>query len=321
MFTLLDLKQAQKSIYQYMACTPQYSWPLLNERVGKTVWVKHENHTLTGAFKIRGGLLHLMRLKTQGFNGGLITATRGNHGQSIALAGRKTGIAVTIIVPVGNSGEKNAAMRALGAELIIHGKDFDEARVKAAELSRSRNLKPVPSFHADLVTGVATYAYEFFTNTPELDKVYVGIGMGSGICALIRTRDLLGLSTKIIGVVSKNAPAMALSIKQGHVVQTDTANTFADGVACRQPDAEAFEIIKNGVDHIVQVSDDEIKSAMRAYYTDTHNLAEGAGAIGLAGMMQDVAAGKNDDHDLLGTILSGGNIDMDIFADIISMKS
>uniref|UniRef100_A0A2A4Z511 Tryptophan synthase beta chain-like PALP domain-containing protein n=1 Tax=OCS116 cluster bacterium TaxID=2030921 RepID=A0A2A4Z511_9PROT len=317
MFTLDCLHKAQAEIYAHMPATAQYSWPLLNERAGKELWIKHENHTPTGAFKVRGGLLYMARLKASGFSGGLVTATRGNHGQSIGLAGKKMGIPVTIVVPEGNSLEKNAAMKALGAELIIHGKDFDEARAHAAHLSKTRNLQSVPSFHPDLVVGVATYAYEFFKNAPDLDKVYVPIGMGSGICGMIRTRDLMGLKTKVIAVISENAPAYALSLEKGEIVQTETANTFADGVACRQPDPMAFEMVKQGADHIVQVSDEEIKAAIRAYYTDTHNVAEGAGAVGLAGLLQEVRNGACDADERLGTVLSGGNIDMDMFKDII----
>lgn len=317
MFSLDCLHKAQAEIYAHMPATPQYSWPLLNERAGKPLWIKHENHTPTGAFKVRGGLLYMARLKAAGFTGGLVTATRGNHGQSIGLAGQKMGIPVTVVVPEGNSLEKNAAMLALGVELIICGKDFDEARVHAAYLSDSRGLKSVPSFHRDLVTGVATYAYEFLKNAPDLDKVYVPIGMGSGICAMMRTRDLMGLKTKVVGVISENAPAYALSLAKGEIVQTETANTFADGVACRQPDPLAFDMVKQGVDHIVQVSDDEIRDAIRAYYTDTHNLAEGAGAVGLAGLLQEVKNGACDADVRLGTVLSGGNIDMDMFKNII----
>lgn len=318
MFSEDCLHKAQTEIYNHMPATPQYSWPLLNERVGQEVWIKHENHTPTGAFKVRGGLLFMARLKASGFDGGLVTATRGNHGQSIGLAGKKMGIPVAIVVPEGNSAEKNAAMKALGAELIIHGADFDEARAHAAHLSATRGLQSVPSFHPDLVVGVATYAYEFFKNAPDLDKVYVPIGMGSGICGMIRTRDIMGLKTKIVAVISENAPAYALSLAKGEIVQTETADTFADGVACRQPDPMAFEVVQKGADHIVQVSDDEIRNAIRAYYTDTHNLAEGAGAVGLAGLTHDVKHGKCEADERLGTVLSGGNIDMDMFSEIIS---
>lgn len=318
MFTLDCLHKAQDEIYAHMPATPQYSWPLLNERIGKEVWIKHENHTPTGAFKVRGGLLYMARLKASGFDGGLVTATRGNHGQSMALASKLMGIPVTIVVPEGNSVEKNKAMEALGAELVVKGADFDEARAHAAHLSETLGLQAVPSFHSDLVIGVATYAYEFFKNAPDLDKVYVPIGMGSGICGMIRTRDLLGLKTKIIAVISENAPAYALSLAKGEIVETETAHTFADGVACRKPDPMAFYVVKHGVDHIVQVSDDEIKDAIRAYYKDTHNLAEGAGAVGLAGLMKEMKSGACDADARVGTVLSGGNIDMDMFKDIIA---
>ncbi len=293
-----------------MPATPQYAWPLLAARSGCEVWVKHENHTPAGAFKIRGGLVFLdtLRRERPGVRG-LITATRGNHGQSLAYAARGTGISVTICVPHGNSAEKNAAMRAFGAELVEVGRDFDEARERAAQLAAERHLMFVPSFQPDLVRGVATYALELFGAVPTLDAVYVPIGMGSGICGLIRTRDLLGLPTRIIGVVSAHAPAMALSLEAGHVVTTETADTFADGMACRVPDPAAFEIIKAGADRVVRVTDAEVAEAIRAYWTDTHNLAEGAGAAPLAALLQERAAmrGKR-----VGVILCGGNIDLDV---------
>ncbi len=281
------------------------------------MWVKHENHTPIGAFKLRGGLWYLDALKRSGrCPAGLVSATRGNHGQSLALAGRIFGMPVTIVVPHGNSREKNAAMRAFGATLIEAGEDFEAARQAAAALASERGLEMVPPFHADLVCGVATYALELFLHAPPLAAVYVAIGMGSGCCGLVAARDALGLATEIIGVVADEAPAYALSFAAGRVVTTDSANTLADGVACRVPSAEALEIVRRGVARIVRVSEAEIAAAMRAYYADTHNLAEGAGAIALAALLtaaeRDAQRGRR-----VGVILSGGNVDAEVFARVL----
>ena len=308
MFDLPALEAAARVVYSAMPPTPQYVWPLLAERARAQVWVKHENHTPTGAFKVRGGLVYLDGLRRERPRvRGLVTATRGNHGQSLPFAARGTGVEVTVCVPHGNSAEKNAAMRAFGAELVEAGRDFDEARERAAQLAAERDLEMVPPFHPDLVRGVATYALELFRAVPELDTVYVPIGMGSGICGLIRTRDLLGLSTRIVGVVSAHAPAVALSFAAGRVVTTETADTFADGMACRVPDPAALAAIRAGADRVVRVTDEEVAAAMRAYWTDTHNLAEGAGAAPLAALLQERERmrGKR-----VGVILCGGNIDL-----------
>jgi threonine dehydratase len=245
---------------------------------------------------------------------GLVTATRGNHGQSVALASARNGVPVVIVVPEGNSPEKNAAMQAFGGELVTGGKDFDESRTVAAQIQNERGYHYVPSFHRELVKGVATYALELFKSFDDLDVVYVPIGMGSGICGLITVRDLLGLKTEIVGVVAENAPAFALSFAAGRPVPTNSARTFADGVACRDPQAEAFAIIKTGAARVVTVSEDEIAEAIRIYYTTTHNLAEGAGAAPLAALLKEKAryAGKR-----AGLILSGGNIDMPAFAQVL----
>jgi threonine dehydratase len=311
MLSLNDVEDAAAIVYAAMPPTPQYAWPLLARRAGCEVWVKHENHTPTGAFKVRGGLVYMARLKRdQPAVAGVISATRGNHGQSIALAAAKAGIAATIVVPEGNSVEKNAAMRAFGAELVEAGHDFDSARETAMRLAGERGLSMVPSFHRDLVCGVATYALELFRAAPPLDTVYVPIGLGSGICGVIAVRDALGLSTRIVGVVSTEAPAYALSFAAGKVVATNSANTMADGMAVRGPDAEALKVILKGADRIVKVSDAEIALAMRAYYEDTHQLTEGAGAASLAALMQECAqmAGKR-----VGLVLSGGNIDRPLY--------
>jgi threonine dehydratase len=311
MLSLQEVEDAQRIVYAAMPPTPQYAWPLLAGRTGCEVWVKHENHTPTGAFKVRGGLVYMHRLKEAepGLKG-VVSATRGNHGQSIAVAAAKVGIAATIVVPQGNSTEKNAAMRAFGAELVEAGHDFDAARDAAQQLARERGLSVVPSFHRDLVRGVATYALELFRNAPPLDTVYVPIGLGSGICGVISMRDALSPTTKVVGVVSTEAPAYALSFAAGKVVPTNSANTMADGMAVRGPDAEALAVILKGADRIVQVSDAEVGEAMRAYYEDTHQLTEGAGAASLAALMQERErmSGKR-----VGLVLSGGNIDRPLY--------
>lgn len=311
MLSLQEVEDAQRVVYAAMPPTPQYAWPLLAKRTGCEVWVKHENHTPIGAFKVRGGLVYMHRLK-QAEPGlkGVISATRGNHGQSIAVAAAKAGVAATIVVPQGNSTEKNAAMRAFGAELVEAGHDFDAARDAALQLAKERGLSMVPSFHRDLVRGVATYALELFRAAPPLDSVYVPIGLGSGICGVIAMRDAISPATKVVGVVSTEAPAYALSFAAGKVVPTNSANTMADGMAVRGPDAEALSVILKGADRIVQVSDAEIGQAMRAYYEDAHQLTEGAGAASLAALMQERERmmGKR-----VGLVLSGGNIDRPLY--------
>jgi threonine dehydratase len=316
MFTLADLERATALVRAVVPPTAFYAWPLLAHRTGAHVWIKHENHTPIGAFKVRGGVVYLDALKRNTTKlKGVVTATRGNHGQSIALAAASADLPCAIFVPRGNSREKNAAMRAFGAELNVAGVDFDESREHAERYSTERGYHFVPSFHGDLVKGVATYALEMFTAKPELDAVYVPIGMGSGICGLITVRDLLGLDTEIVGVVAELAPAVALSFDAGRPVPTNSASTFADGMACRVPVAEPIEIIRHGAARVVRVSEDDIAEAMRAYYTDTHNLAEGAGAAPLAGLLKERARmqGKR-----IGLILSGGNIDREQFASVLA---
>jgi threonine dehydratase len=291
--------------------TPAHAWPLLSERLGASVVVKHENHTPTSAFKVRGGLVYLDRLKRERPNTpGIISATRGNHGQSLAFAARRHGMPVTIYVPHGNSVEQNRAIRGFGAELVEHGEDFQAAREEAYRRAATNGLEIVPAFHPDLVLGVATYALELLRKARDLDVLYVPIGQGSGICGCILARDLLGLRTEIVGVQSTEAPSYALSFVAGAVVTTETSNTRADGVATRIPDADAVAIICKGASRVVQVTDDEIASAMRAYWTDTHNLAEGAGAAALAAALQDK---KKLQGKRVGLVLSGGNIDFDRF--------
>jgi threonine dehydratase len=311
MFDLAQLQRAQQVVHAAMPPTPAHAWPLLSERLGATVIVKHENHTPIGAFKVRGGLVYADRLKRERPHvAGLISATTGNHGQSLAFAGRRYGVPVTIYAPYGNSVEKNRAMRAFGANLVEHGNDFQSAREEAERRAERDGLEFVPSFHPDLLLGVATYALELFRKAGDIDALYVPIGLGSGICGCILARDLLGLKTEIVGVQSTEAPSYALSFAAGKLVSTNSSNTLADGVATRVPDPDALAIIRKGASRIVQVTDDEIAAAIRAYWTDTHNLAEGAGAAPLAAALQEKAKlrGKR-----VGLILSGGNIDFDLF--------
>jgi len=315
LFTLDELEAATTVVRTLVPPTPAYAWPLLARRAGCEVVVKHENHTPTGSFKARGGLVYGESLRRGAeLPRGLVTATRGNHGQSVAIAARRLGLPAVIVVPEGNSAEKNAAMEAFGGELVTAGKDFDASRLVAAQIQHNRGYHFVPSFHKELVTGVATYAHELFTAVADLDVVYVPIGMGSGICGLISVRDLMGLRTEIVGVVAQNAPAFALSMEAGRPVATETARTFADGMACREPQPEPFDIIAKGAARVVSVSEDEIAQAVRILYTATHNTAEGAGAAAFAALMQERARLKGK---RAGVILSGGNIDMPVFATIL----
>jgi threonine dehydratase len=316
LFSKDELIAAGDLVHSRMSPTPQIVWPLLSQRAGATVWVKHENHSPIGAFKARGGISFidwLVREKPE--VRGIVTATRGNHGQAQARAATAASVNAKILVPFGNSAEKNAAMRAFGAELIEFGQDFDEARLEAIRLSESENLFLVPPFHKEIVRGVATYALELFTAAPEIDTVYVPIGCGSGICGVISARDALGLKTKVVGVVSSEAAGAKLSFEAGRLIETTSANTFADGMAVRVPVAEAFEIYSKGADRILAVGDGDVKEAMRALYRDTHNLAEGAGAAGFAALMQERETMKDKQ---VAVILSGGNVDMDVYAKILS---
>jgi threonine dehydratase len=299
-----------------MPPTPQYAWPLLGARLGAEVWVKHENHTPLGAFKVRGGIVYMAGLKAaQPTLEGVIAATRGNHGQSIAFAARRAGLTATIVVPHGNSVEKNAAMRALGAALIEHGSDFQAALDHARELSKSRGLFFVESFAPDLVRGVASYALELFRGASPLDAVYVPIGLGSGICGVIAARNALGLKTEVVGVCAERAAAYALSFAARKPVSTNSADTLADGMACRVPNESALPPICAGAARVITVSEDEIRAAMRHYFTDTHNVAEGAGAAPLAAALKERARnlGKR-----VALVLSGGNVDRATFAAILA---
>ena len=310
-----EFANAAETIHAVMLPTPQYNWPLLSARAGAEVWVKHENQTPTGAFKVRGGVLYVDELLKREPNcPGVIAATRGNHGQSVACAATRRGLRSTVVVPHGNSVEKNAAMRAQGADLIEHGADFQEAFEFTQELAVERKLHMFASFDPLLVRGVGTYAWELFTSVPDLDAVYVPIGMGSGICGVIAARDALGLKTRVVGVVAENAPAYALSFDKREAISTNSSDTMADGVACRVPVLSALEVIWAGADRVVTVSETQMKAAMRHYFTDTHNIAEGAGAAPLAALLKEreEMAGKR-----VGLILSGGNIDRTVYQSIL----
>ena len=317
--SLEELRAAAALVHARIAPTPQHHWPLLDERCGATVFVKHENHTPVGAFKVRGGIVYFDRLMAgAGRVRGVIAATRGNHGQSIALAARHHGLQATIVVPHGNSREKNAAMRAQGAELIEHGSDFQAAREHAQALAARDGLHMVPSFHPDLVLGVASYALELFDALADLDVVLVPIGLGSGACGLIAARDALGLKTEVIGVVSDGAPAYALSLAAGRVVEHAVTTQLADGMACRVPEPPALDILGRGLGAVLSVSDAEVAAAMRALFECTHQVAEGAGAAALAALVQQRArfAGRR-----VGLVLSGGNVDRDVYADVLKGAS
>ena len=311
-FQLETFEAAAKLVHEVIPPTPQIRWPLLCTRTGTDVWVKHENQTPVGAFKVRGGLTYVNELrKSDPSVTGLIAATRGNHGQSIAFAGSRAGLRVVVVVPYGNSTEKNAAMRALGAELIEFGTDFQDAYEHAAQLAERQHLHFVKSFDRSLIVGVASFALELFHAVPKLDTVYVPIGLGSSICGTIAVRDALGLNTEIVGVVAAEAPAYSVSLKAGRPIAYEVGQTIADGMACRVPDPTALEIIRTGASRIVTVSESEIRTAMRYLFSDTHNVAEGAGAASLAALLQERARMQGC---RVAVILSGGNVDSDVFA-------
>lgn len=313
--SLDELESAAECVHAVFGPTPFYRWPLLCVRTGCDVWVKHENHTPTGAFKIRGGLVYMAQRAARGERQGIIAASTGNHGQSIAVAGNNYGLPVTIVVPKGNSPEKNALMRAQGAELVEHGTDFQDAFDYASARAKNDDLFMMPSFDRTLIRGVGTYALEFFRAQPDLDTVYVPLGLGSGVCGVVSARDALQLKTKVVAVVADGAPAYKHSFETRQLVTTNTVDTIAAGVACRVPVQEALETIWSGVERVVAVSDDDIREAIRAYFTDTHNAAEGAGACALAALMAEQAKLKGSK---VGLVLSGGNVDMADFQQIIA---
>ncbi len=316
-FTHEEIEAAQRTVYAAMPPTPQYAWPLLGQRLGAIVWAKHENHTPAGAFKIRGGLTYfeaLTRDRPEVHH--VVSATRGNHGQSVGFAARRHGLAATIVVPHGNSVEKNAAMRALGVTLVEHGDEFQTASEHASQLAERDRLHRVPSFHRDLVRGVATAYVEFFDALKDAppDVLFVPIGLGSGFAGAAMARAHCGVSTKLIGVVSSHATAYRESFMAGHAIESPVSTVLADGMACRTPVPEALEVIRREADDVIAVSDDEVGEAMRVLFTDTHNVAEGAGAAALAAAMQqqDRWRGKR-----VGIALTGGNVDASMFADVL----
>ena len=313
-----EMREGLEIVRRHIAPTPAHHWPLLSARTGSEVWVKHENHTQTGAFKVRGGLVYMTKLKAAEPDcPAVISATRGNHGQSVARAASVVGLKSVIVVPHGNNPEKNAAMKALGAELIEHGDDFQDALEFTMDLAKERGMHLVPVFHPWLLMGVGTYALELFEEHKDFDTIYVPIGMGSGVCGLITARDILGLGTKLVGIVAENAPAYALSFDAGRAISTNTADTIADGIACRTPNAEAVKIICEGAERVVRIEEEEFLDAMAAYFVDTHNVAESAGAGPLAALLKerDAMAGKK-----VGLILSGGNSDRAMFRDVLARK-
>jgi len=311
LLTLQEIEEAADSVYKVIQPTSQISWPLLNQRCGCEVWVKHENHNPTGAFKVRGGLIYLGNLRQREPNiRGVCAATRGNHGQSIAFAAARNDLNAVIVVPEGNSPEKNAAMEALGAELVIYGRDFDESVEGSVELAQERDLHLLPSFHMDLVKGVSTYALELFRAVSDLDRLYVPIGLGSGASGVICARNALGLDTEVIGVVSENANTYQLSFAAGKCISTNSADTIADGLAVRNPSRKALDMMLGQLERIVDISEQEILDAIAHYFTDTHNVAEGAGAAALAALLKEKEINKGKK---VGVIFSGGNIDKDLF--------
>lgn len=315
-FTVEELDQATEVVRRHVPPTPQYAWPLLSRAVGATVWVKHENQTPVGSFKVRGGLVYVDRLTRERPEiRGIISATRGNHGQSLAYAGTRAGLRVVIVVPEKNSRAKNAAMEGFGAELVVHGRDFQESMEHAMKLAESERLELVSPFHPDLILGIATYARELFDAAGPLDAVYVPIGVGSAIAGVIGVRDLLGLDTEIVGVVAENAAAMALSFKAGTIVTTPDANTFAGGIALRVPVQASVDLVRAGASRIITVTEDEIAEAMRVIINTVHQLPEPAGAVGVAGLLseRERLAGKT-----VATVLSGGNADADEVATVLA---
>src|ERR1700683_3586974 len=314
--TIDEIKQAQQLVYEVMPPTAQFVWPLLCERLGGEVWVKHENHTPIGAFKARTAVVYTAQLFRDGQRlPGLVTATRGNHGQSVALAASRFKVPAHIVVPRGNSAEKNAAMRTQGGNLIEFGSDFQESKEHAQTLAAKRGWHFVPSYHRDIVKGVATYWLEFFSAVADLDIVYVPIGQGSGICSLSAVLQGLNLKTRIVGVVAEGAPAYALSFEAGRKVAAPVTTLLGDGMACRVPDDASLEVVLENVDRVLRVSEEEIGQAMKSYFTDAHNIVEGAGAAGLA-------AALKEKHSLrrkrVGLVATGGNVDHDVFAKILS---
>ena len=318
-FSRDEVLAARTTVAAVMPPTPQYAWPLLQAHLGRKVWVKHENHTPAGAFKLRGGLTYFETLaREQPGVSGVVAATRGNHGQSVGWGARRHGLAATIVVPYGNSVEKNAAMQALGVDLMEHGADFQEAREHAMALAERQQLHMVPSFHRELVRGVMTCWVEFFESFARSEEpavVYVPVGQGSGFCAAAAARAYTGARSKLVGVVSSHATTYLDSFRAGRVVEAPVTTQLADGMACRIADAEALEVVLREAEDIVAVSDAEVAEAMRLLFAATHNVAEGAGAAGLAAAMQQRERAPGQ---AVGFALTGGNVDSDVFARVLA---
>ena len=311
---LAALEAAAGLVYRHLQASPQLHWPLLNERCECGLWVKHENHNPTGSFKVRGGLVYMHRLRERLPDcKGVVTATRGNHGQSVAFAAGACGLNSVVVVPEGNNPDKNRAMQALGAELVIHGRDFDEALLHAAQIADERGFHTMPAFHWDLVEGVASYSLELLRALPDLERVFVPIGLGSGICGMICARNALGLDMEIVGVVAERADCYARSLAAGQCVETSSADTLADGLAVRVPHPEALTVMQGNVVRIETVSEAEIMTAVRHFFSDTHNIAEGAGAAALAALLKDPDRKGRQ----LGVVLSGGNIDSGLYREAL----
>ncbi len=316
--SLAQIREAQAVIYRYMPPTPQYSWPLTNKRLEAEVWIKHENHTPIGAFKLRGALVYIEWLKQSRTSlEGVVAATRGNHGQGVGMAARLLGLKAVVVVPHGNSVEKNCAMLAQGVELVERGHDFQESLEFARTLAKDRGFEMVDSFHERLVMGTATYGLELFESVPALDTVYVPIGLGSSICGVAAARNALGSSTKIVGVVSSESPSYSLSFEQRKVVEAPSRTLIADGLACRTPNPRAMEAVWENVIRIVEVTDAEIADAMRALFQDTHNVAEGAGAAALAGALKEKDLNRGQ---RIGVVLTGGNVDAQIYRRVLARR-
>ncbi|MSQ71369.1 MAG: threonine dehydratase [Betaproteobacteria bacterium] len=315
-YDLATLDAHAEIVHREFAPTPQYKWPLLCERLGTDIWLKHENHTPTGAFKVRGGLVYFKYLKeTRPDCPGVVSATRGNHGLSVGYAAQRCGLPATIVVPHGNSREKNAAMRGLGVHLVEHGTDYQESREHAIRLGDEKHLHSIPPFHPWLLLGVASYCLEFLRALPELEVVYVPIGMGSGACSMIAARDALQHKAQVVGVVSSHAPAYKLSLEAGRVIEHAANTQIADGMACRVPDQGAFDMLRRGLARVAAVSDEEVAGAMKSIFTDTHNAAEGAGAAAFAAALQerDRVKGKK-----VGAVLTGANVDAEVFGKVLN---
>jgi threonine dehydratase len=312
---LQELESASKLVYAAFSATPQYRWPLIEARLGTRCWIKHENHTPVGAFKVRGGLVYLdWLMREYPDTQGIVSATRGNHGQSLGYAAQRFGVQSCVVVPHGNSTEKNAAMRALGVELIEEGNDFQDSVEAADRIALERGWHRLPSFHTHLVAGVGTYALELLRAAPDVKTVYVPIGLGSGACGVIAAKAALGHRCDVVGIVSSGAPAYAESLARGVSVSLPVHTRIADGMACRTPVQAALDVLSQGLTRVVRVTDDEVEAAMRHLFSDTHNVAEGAGAAALAAALQE----RSTLQDEIALILCGGNVDRDVFARVLA---